>query len=173
MTGTEQKVFNIISNKKEVSVFEIAKELNISSDYTRLICQGLERHSYISVSGNYCSIISSRNFINKIPTAPCLSDKRLDQTDEEPRRPSPKGDRARAKRVPIWKKDKEKKAPSFLSGLKSVNRKTTRILKEAGYGNIKDIADTPFVKFMQSTGLNLGEAARILNEAKKKLGEFK
>lgn len=48
MSGTELKVLEIIWDwGGEASIDTIAREARISTDYARLICQNLERNSYI------------------------------------------------------------------------------------------------------------------------------
>lgn len=48
MSGTEQQVLEIIWDwGGEVTIDIIARELKISIDYARLICESLARHNYI------------------------------------------------------------------------------------------------------------------------------
>lgn len=134
MTGTERKIFDLISVKKKIHLSEIAREMKLTSDYVRLICQSLASRGYFNISGNYCSI--------------SLEKKTKKKLGEEKKRTS--------------------KTPLVLN-LKTVNKTIAQILKRAGYKDIETIAQTPFSIFLQKTGLKLSQAAKIFNEARKRV----
>ena len=138
MTGTERKVFEIILTKEKVGIFEIAQKMGISTDYANLICQGLRRHNSIDIAGNYCSICRPKEELVK-------------KQEEIP---------------PKISKKREKQETTSLSNLKTINKKTLKILRKAGYKTIEDIAQTPFSIFMQATGINLSQASKIFNETR-------
>jgi len=140
MTSTERKIFEIISTEKKVSIFEIAKKNGISTDYANLICQGLKRNGYIDILGNYCTICK-----------PAIS----------------KEEKGRSRKI---SKKRRKQEISFLSNLKTLNKETAKILRKTGYKTVEEIASTPFSIFVQTTGISLSQAAKIFNEARKKIG---
>lgn len=56
MASTEEKVLKLISKKKEVNIVSIAKEIEISTDYARLICRALQRRGRINFLKDWAEI---------------------------------------------------------------------------------------------------------------------
>lgn len=155
MASTEEKVFEIIFKKKKVGIFFIAQELNFSTDYIRLICQALQRKGKIIFSRDLAEIkpeIKPKE-IKFHPTG------RLWRTSPLAGG-LPKGE----------KKKIRKQEKNSLATLK-IDRKTLKILKEAGFQSIEDIIKTPFSILLQKTGLELSRAAKIFNKARSPLLE--
>jgi uncharacterized membrane protein len=62
MTPNEQQIFSLIRDHGgEMSIFAIARELNYTADYTRLICESLGRRDIIDVfASGKCKIPKGR-----------------------------------------------------------------------------------------------------------------
>lgn len=143
MASTEEKVIKTTKDfKGKASSLQIAKELGISPGYTNLILQDLQRKGKIKLSAGRVSIKKEVSASDKLAAT-------------KPKRKS--------------KKPKRKKTKSSLTGLKGITKQLEKILKKAGYRNIKTLAEAPIAKLMDGTGLVLKQAADLINEAKRKL----
>jgi len=61
---------------------------------------------------------------------------------------------------------------SALLAIPKMTERLIDILKKAGYKTIESLADAPITRFMQETKLELHEAARLINQARKALNKI-
>ena len=156
MTQTEQKVFEIISERKKIRISEIAKETRLSTDYIRLICLGLQRNGFINFSKGLCSIREEETFEKKTvqKTSKTAKKKEVVQKKKEARG------------------EKKKIEKTSLFNLENVNEKLAKKLIGAGFKNIESLSEAPISRLMEISGIELKQAADIINEARKKLGKL-
>jgi len=153
MTQTEQKVFEIISKKKRVGISEISKETGLSTAYAQLICQGFQRNGFINFARGLCSIIKEEEVLEKKP----ISEK-------------PKVTKRTIERKAIKKKKETTKNP--LLSLESIDEKLAKNLERAGFKTIENLSEASISRLMEISGIELKQAADIINEARKKLGKL-
>ena len=146
MTANEEKVLKTIKDSKgKASSLQIARELKISSGYADLILKALQRKEKIEISGRWVA----------------LSKKELAKAANPSRK------RAQPPKKP---KVKRKKVERLFSDLKTITEKSKKILLKAGYKDKQVIAEAPLSRLMENTGLELKQAANLINEAR---GNFK
>jgi len=152
MPSTEEQVKSVIlKHKSGARKQQIARELNLSLGYMDLICRDLERKGKITfLDGSYL-----------LTTAKDASQQRI---------------------APIKKNRKNKSGSRFSKqergiqntfaefiGIPKMTKGLIEILEGAGYKTIKSLADAPITKLMQETKLELHEAARLINQARRRI----
>lgn len=176
MTSTEERVKNVIrQHQGKVHKQQIARELKISLDYLNFIVADLQRkEEIVLLPGGLYSLAPL--------VAECLPAAREKtevvsppQTMEKPA--AMKGAKSKVKpqsktrKIKLkLKKEVKKISPLtrlFLTRQLGISDNLARILSQAGFKTAQAVADTPVVRLVEMTGLELSEAAGAINKARK------
>lgn len=169
MTANEEKVLKIIKDSKgKTSSLQIARELKISSGYTDLLLKALQRKEKMAISGRWVSL-SKKELAKAIN--PRRKRAQLAKKPKRPKRPRQlkKPKRARKPRKPKRAKKpkaKRRKVERPFSGLKAITEELKKILLKAGYKDKQAIAEAPLPRLMEDTGIELKQAANLINKAR-------
>lgn len=148
MPSTEEKVLKIVKESGgKASSFQIAKELRMSSGYLSLLLQSLRKKGKIEFSG-------ARTF-----------SVRRGPREELPKKRAKKP-KLRTK-ISLAVRGKKKKAGRPLKELKGLTKELEATLRKAGYKKIEVLAEVSISRLMEGTGLELKQAAYLINEARR------
>ena len=179
MSSTAAQVKSIIlKHGGHASKQQIARELNLGLEYVGLICRDLERKGELTFRKGFYLLIT--------PTAPKKAPHRKVQTKKtfpvKKHRPSSRrcqpihlrvGVEGKLRRQLVVALGKRKKTVrNVFLGMPKMTMRLIDILEKAGYKTIESLAEAPLARFMQETKLELHEAARLINQARKALNKI-
>lgn len=146
MPSTEEKALELIKDfGGKAHSWQIARQLSISPEYARLLLQALQKTGKIKVFHGWA----------------CLSRaKSAKALEEKPRKP--KKIRKEKIKIPVIHL-------TPLSKVRGMSQELEKILQKAGYKETEGVAATSLPIFMESTGLELKQAADLINEARRVL----
>ena len=151
MTNTEQKILQLILEKKSARVGHIAKTAGFTSDYVNLVCQGLHRRGYVNFRRGVVAVPAMAE--EAVPSdAPAEESITLPEMDE------PAGEEGSESASP--------EAQASIADLTGLNIAQLTTLGEAGYNSISDLANAPISKLMQAGSMNVKQAANLINQAR-------
>lgn len=78
-----------------------------------------------------------------------------------------------SKKVPFTIHQSVKQTSFSLSDIPKLTADVIDVLKREGYATVESLADVPLAKLMQAAKLEVHEAARLINHARKVLGKIK
>ena len=157
MPTTEEQVKSVISEYGgEARRQNIARELKVSLDYVNLICEGLRRRGEIILLGGFYSL-------------PVLKEK----LRRKIRRSTGHGGRRSTRDTRQGGLPARLTFESSFSAIPGITQGLIDRVKAAGYHTTEFLADAPIARLMQEAKLELYEAARLINHARKVLGKIK
>jgi len=155
MPSTEEQVKSVILKYKSgVHKQQIARELKMGLEYIGLICRELERKgNLVFRNGLYSLMMLAHKPTKRRPRV----------SRRKPRITIPNNSAKLARKV---------SAKSVLLAIPKMTEGLIDVLEGAGYKTIESLADAPLTRFMQETKLELQEAARLINQARKALNKI-
>lgn len=161
MTSTELDVLKIIwKNKEKAPVFRIARELKISPDYTRVICESLIGNELIEFfEGQYNITNLGRRKLKK-----------LGLLEKEKTRLKPKALRQLRQTTKLLARKRKKTSKTPITKLSNFSPEIIKALEKKGICTLEDVATVSISRFMEMVeNLDLHKAAKMINEARDKL----
>lgn len=147
MTSTEQKIFDIISQRKNARVSAVARTVGLSSDYVHLVCQSLDRNGHINLTKGLAVIPDFRVETGEI------KEERVPET--------------------VQAEIAQDATHGFsVAEFPGVRADLITAFQNAGYHTMNDIAEAPLPKLMQC-GMNVKQAADLINKARREVGIIK
>lgn len=172
MTPTETQALKIIwENKGKASLLKIVQKLKISTDYSRLICKDLLKNEMIELSrGEYRITDLGKHKLAKLgiitEKAPKESKPPTGQAEKVARSKSKKP----RKKTVAKKEEKKEIKETLIIKLSGLTPKLIEELKHKGFRTLEDAATTSISRLLEAIrGLELKQAADIINEARDKL----
>lgn len=145
MTSTEQKIFDIISQRKNARVSAVARITGLSSDYVHLVCQSLDRNGYI---------ILAKGFVAGIPDSRAETGEIKEEQVHEAMQ---------------TEKSQDETHGFSVAQFEGMRAELITALENGGYHTMNDIAEAPLPKLMQC-GMNVKQAADLINRARREVG---
>lgn len=148
MTSTEQKIYDIIRRKKNTRAQYISRLLGMSSGYVDLVCRGLSRRGHINFTRGLAAIPVSVDFSSDLPAQPHVEE-------------------AATQAEPV---SSESKSVLPILSFEGISSELVKALEGAGCATVGNLAETPISKLMSAGGLNVKQAADLINKARGELG---
>ncbi len=174
MASTEIQALKIIwKNERKASLFKIAKELKISTDYSHLICRDLVKDKFVEFFEREYKITDlGKKELEKLGIIERI------KTTTHPPHPLAKGGPLVIK--PQKPKRKVRKITPHqklrfgtgqaITKLSGLSPKLIEVLKKKGFKTLEDIATTSVSRLIEIIeGLKLQKAAEMINGARAKL----
>jgi hypothetical protein len=139
-------------------------------DYASLILSELKRKEEIAFSGGLYVLTPGKGGVTPEKTEeavtvpvekrPVRRSRRAKRTTKSPKKSKLPTGKAKIPKV-------EKNQPHSLVAALGISKSLMRTLEKAGYATIASIAEAPVNRLMADTKLELGVAARLINQARK------
>ncbi|MFA4880500.1 MAG: hypothetical protein WC650_02655 [Candidatus Doudnabacteria bacterium] len=185
MTPTEVETLEIIwQNKGKASLFEIARELKVSTDYCRLICRGLLENKVIELFQREYRVtdlgkekLEEFQLIEKAPQAKrVVRPKKLRIKKEKEKVTTYHSKPQIRSRIGLGQSRIKLRSNSKLNTgqaiteLSNLAPESVEVLREKGFLTLEDVATSSVTRLMEALkGLELKQAADIINRARAKL----
>ncbi len=166
MASTEIQALKIIwKNERKASLFKIAKELKISTDYSHLICRDLVKDKFVEFFEREYKITDlGKKELEKLGVIGKVEKVVKPKKPKRPQKPKRK-----VRKITPHQKLRfgTGQAITKLSGL---SPKLIEALKKKGFKTLEDIATTSVSRLIEIIeGLKLQKAAEMINGARAKL----
>lgn len=164
MTPTETEVLKIIwKNKGKAPVLRIARELKISPDYTRVICESLIGNELIEFfEGQYNITNLGRKKLKKLGLL------EREKTHLKPRQVRTISRARQTTKLLAGKQKKTRK--TAIAKLSNLSPEIIKAFEKKGIRTLEDVATISISRLMEMVeNLDLHKAAKVINEARDKL----
>lgn len=166
MSPNEIQALKIIwKNKGKASLAQISRELRVSTDYSRLICEGLIKNKIVNLSGGQYKITNlGKKELERLGVIKKVSKKRVKKVKKVRKTKRPK------KEIRVKKEKKRAYIKPSITKLSNLTPELIEELCQKGFQTLEDVATVSVSRLMEAIeGLELKKAASMINEAREKL----